>query len=67
MSNRSTAPASSSPIFLRNKLLPAYTVSLGLSVVRGDAGQAADVEALIAEVDRALYRAKQRGRNRVEV
>lgn len=51
----------------RNKALPAYTVSLGLSVAQGDVGQASDVEALIAEADAALYRAKQRGRNRVEV
>lgn len=50
----------------RNKELPAYTVSLGLSVAQGDSGQAADIEALIAEADAALYRAKQRGRNRVE-
>jgi diguanylate cyclase (GGDEF)-like protein len=50
----------------RDKELPAYTVSLGLSVAQGDAGQAADIEALIAEADAALYRAKQGGRNRVE-
>jgi diguanylate cyclase (GGDEF)-like protein len=50
----------------RNKALPIYTVSLGLSVAQGDAGQAADIEALIAEADAALYRAKQCGRNRVE-
>jgi diguanylate cyclase (GGDEF)-like protein len=50
----------------RDKALPAYTVSLGLSVAQGDAGQAADIEALIAEADAALYRAKQGGRNRVE-
>jgi len=42
----------------RNKALPAYTVSLGLSVAQGDAGQAADMEALIAEADAVLYRAK---------
>jgi diguanylate cyclase (GGDEF)-like protein len=51
----------------RDKALPAYTVSLGLSVAQGDVGQASGIEALIAEADAALYRAKQRGRNRVEV
>lgn len=50
----------------RSKDLPAYTVSIGLSVAQGDSGQAADIEALIAEADAALYRAKQGGRNRVE-
>jgi diguanylate cyclase (GGDEF)-like protein len=50
----------------RDKALPAYTVSLGLAVAQGKAGEAADIEALIAEADAALYRAKQRGRNRVE-
>ena len=50
----------------RDKALPAYTVSLGLAVAQGDPGQAADIEALIAEADEALYRAKQGGRNRVE-
>lgn len=51
----------------RVKNLPSYTVSLGVSVAQGGAGQAADIEALLAEADAALYRAKQRGRNRVEV
>lgn len=51
----------------RIKSMPHYTVSLGISVAQGDACQAADVEALIAEADAALYRAKQRGRNRVEM
>ena len=50
----------------RIKALPSYTVSLGVSVAQGDVGQAADMEALLAEADAALYRAKQRGRNRVE-
>ncbi len=40
-------------------------MSLGVSVAQGRAGQAADIEALIAEADAALYRAKQGGRNRV--
>lgn len=49
-----------------DKNLPSYTVSLGVSIAQGDAGQAISVEALLAEADAALYRAKQRGRNRVE-
>jgi len=50
----------------RVKKLPAYTVSLGVSVTQGDAGQAASIEALLAEADARLYQAKERGRNRVE-
>ena len=50
----------------RDKTLPPYPVSLGVAVAQGKAGQVADMEALIAEADAALYRAKQGGRNRVE-
>ena len=56
------------------RLLATYTldgladwlVSIGLAVTQGKAGDAADIEALIAEADAGLYRAKQGGRNRVE-
>jgi diguanylate cyclase (GGDEF)-like protein len=50
----------------RDKDLPCYTVSQGVSVAQGSTGQAADIEALIAEADAALYRAKQGGRNCVK-
>jgi diguanylate cyclase (GGDEF)-like protein len=50
----------------RDTALPGYTVSIGLAVTQGKAGDAADIEALIAEADAGLYRAKQGGRNRVE-
>lgn len=50
----------------RDRALPKFTVSLGVAVTEGQPGQAADIEALIAEADAALYRAKQGGRNRVE-
>jgi diguanylate cyclase (GGDEF)-like protein len=49
----------------RDKALPAYTVSIGVAVAQGQAGQASDLEALIATADAALYQAKQGGRNRV--
>ena len=50
----------------RDTALPGYTVSIGLAVTQGRAGDVADIEALIAEADAGLYRAKQGGRNRVE-
>lgn len=48
-----------------DKSIPAYTVSLGVSIAQGEDAPP-DIEALLAEADAALYRAKQGGRNRVE-
>lgn len=42
------------------------TISIGVAEERGD-GQDPDHESLIRRADEALYRAKERGRNRVEV
>jgi diguanylate cyclase (GGDEF)-like protein len=50
----------------KDKSMPAYTVSLGVAVSHDETGRATDIEALIAEADAALYRAKEGGRNRVE-
>jgi diguanylate cyclase (GGDEF)-like protein len=45
------------------KDLPPVTVSIGVAVAPHDGG---DPESLVGHADRALYRAKSRGRNRVE-
>ncbi|MBI2308348.1 MAG: GGDEF domain-containing protein [Rhodocyclales bacterium] len=50
----------------KDKALPPYTVSLGVAVASGDENDPADLEALLAQADAALYKAKQGGRNRVE-
>jgi diguanylate cyclase (GGDEF)-like protein len=50
----------------RLKNLPAYTVSFGVAAVQGSNAVPENIEALLAEADAALYRAKQGGRNRVE-
>ncbi|MFN7197589.1 MAG: GGDEF domain-containing protein, partial [Hylemonella sp.] len=43
--------------------LPEVTVSIGVTTNRADED---DVDALLARADRALYRAKEQGRNRIE-
>ena len=48
----------------RAKGRPAVTVSVGLAVV--EAGEARSMEDLLRAADRALYRAKREGRNRVK-
>ncbi|MDQ5905228.1 MAG: hypothetical protein QG672_2822, partial [Pseudomonadota bacterium] len=50
----------------RDKSLPPFTVSLGIAVLNNGQGDFADLQALLAHADAALYRAKQGGRNRVE-
>ncbi|HEX8964775.1 MAG TPA: GGDEF domain-containing protein [Rhodocyclaceae bacterium] len=49
----------------RDAALPAYTVSIGVAVGSAQRGDLAELEALIAAADEALYQAKQGGRNRV--
>lgn len=51
----------------RDKSLPPYTVSLGVALTQGGVAPPADLEALLAQADAALYRAKQGGRNRAEL
>ena len=50
-----------------DKSLPPYTVSLGVALTQGGPNTPIDLAALLAQADAALYRAKQGGRNRVEV
>lgn len=50
----------------QDKTLPPYTVSLGVAVANAGQGDFADLPALLAHADAALYKAKQGGRNRVE-
>jgi diguanylate cyclase (GGDEF)-like protein len=50
----------------RDKKLPKYTVSIGVSCHIGGEVEVAGIDALLAKADEALYRAKQGGRNRVE-
>lgn len=52
------------PIDYRNEKLAPLTVSVGVASWSGDEP---DAEALLRKADKALYKAKQSGRNRVEI
>ncbi len=52
------------PIQYRDEKLGPLTVSIGVASWRGDEP---DAEALLRKADKALYKAKQTGRNRVEI
>ncbi|WP_438970098.1 GGDEF domain-containing protein, partial [Methylophaga sp.] len=52
------------PIGYRDEKLGPLTVSLGVATFQGDEP---DAEALVRKADKALYKAKQTGRNRIEI
>jgi diguanylate cyclase (GGDEF)-like protein len=58
------------PLEISPGLVLNLTVSIGvagINLARSDGDLKAAAERLLAEADAALYRAKQRGRNRVEL
>lgn len=63
VAERLRSEVEATPVTYSGKTLPHLTVSIGIAQL--DDGQ--DAEAFIEAADRALYRAKQGGRNRLEV
>jgi diguanylate cyclase (GGDEF)-like protein/PAS domain S-box-containing protein len=51
-------------VALHDALYPPVTISVGVAAARGEA---VDAQCLMAQADSALYRAKENGRNRVEL
>ncbi|HLO95489.1 MAG TPA: diguanylate cyclase, partial [Burkholderiaceae bacterium] len=54
------------PFVIGAELQLAVTCSFGVACLRGAADAPGDVESTLAQADAALYRAKERGRNRIE-
>jgi two-component system cell cycle response regulator len=70
LAERIRAAVCESPLDLGNGVMVTLTVSVGVATImptRADTDLKSVAEVLLAEADAALYRAKQNGRNRVEI
>lgn len=70
LAERIRIAVSETPLEISGGLSLSLTVSIGVAGIvldRNDADLKAAAERLLADADKALYRAKQRGRNRVEL